>query len=88
MVYIIYTMTQRIYGWYSNTQLKNMIDKQFSKPYIYYTDIYGTIVQVTEVKNYKCKVTFEDGYSLGELSKFYCNSETPLNLQQLNTQTQ
>jgi hypothetical protein len=70
--------SQKIYGWYSNTQLGNMRET-FSLPYIYYKDIYGNIVQVTEVKhNRHSKPKFLDVYSLGELTEFHASDRLPL----------
>jgi len=70
--------SQKIYGWYSNTQLRNMRET-FSLPYIYYKDIYGNIVQVTEVKhNRHSKPKFHDVYSLGELTEFHASDRLPL----------
>ena len=69
---------QKIYGWYSQQQLNNIIGK-FSKPYIYYKDIYGNIVQITEVKNNRiCKSNFPDAYSLGELQEFHASDGKPM----------
>lgn len=62
-----------MFGWYSTKQLNNM-KETFCKPYIYYKDIYGNIVQVTEVKNARYKKSnFDDAFRLGELTEFYCS---------------
>ena len=79
-----------MYGWYSNTQQKNVCERlemqaaarHFPKrthPYIYYIDMQDKIVLVTEV-NKGNKIIFEDAIPLGELKKFYKASETPLKL--------
>lgn len=79
-----------MYGWYSNTQQKNICERlemqaaarHFPKrthPYIYYIDMQDKIVLVTEV-NKGNKINFEDAIPLGELKKFYKASETPLKL--------
>ena len=70
--------SEKIYGWFSNKQLENIREK-FSRPYIYYKDIYGNIVQVTEVKNNRhTKCLFDDALSLGELVKFHSSDKFPL----------
>tara|TARA_Y100000591_G_scaffold251197_1_gene222599 strand:- start:1425 stop:1667 length:243 start_codon:yes stop_codon:yes gene_type:complete len=79
-----------MYGWYSNTQQKNICERlemqaaarHFPKrtyPYIYYIDMQDKIVLVTEV-NKGNNIIFEDAIPLGELKKFYKASETPLKL--------
>lgn len=79
-----------MYGWYSETQQKNICDRlemeiaarrspKRTHPYIYYIDKDDNIVLVTEV-NKGNKINFEDAISLGELKKFYMASETPLKL--------
>ena len=70
---------QKIYGWYSTKQFEN-IRERFSRPYIYYKDIYGNIVQVTEIKNNRiCRCNFDDAYSLGELVSFEASDKYPIN---------
>ena len=88
------TYNFKMYGWYSNTQQKNICERlemetaamhspKIMHPYIYYIDKDDNIVLVTEV-NKGSKINFEDAISLGELKKFYMASETPLILLNLD----
>ena len=72
-----------IYGWYSEKQLGVLQTRseEFSscKPYIYYEDGSGNIVQVTEVtSNINFKSGFHDVKSLGIMKKFIKASKEPM----------
>lgn len=65
------------YGYYSNTQFKIM-KRDKSKPYIYWKNKNGNIVQVTEVTSSpdQYHYNFKDVIELGELQSFYSASST------------
>jgi len=72
-----------MYGWYSEKQfgvLKKRSEVNTSdRPYIYYEDRSGNIVQITEVTNdINFKSRFDDVKSLGIMKKFHMASKEPI----------
>ena len=70
-----------IFGFYSVKQLEVMCDMKMenNRPYVYYYNIQGDIVQITQVLNTnEPNVNFPDTKCLGEMSQFYTCRDTPL----------
>lgn len=75
-------------GWYSHKQFQNVLSneckgdiKNAEKPYIYYINKNGNIVQVTEVtKEKKYNSKFDDVICIGELKKFHSVSSKPVDM--------
>ena len=74
-------MTEVLHAWFSKKQFRNCKDSEKNpKPYIYYRDQEGRIVQVTEVNHTSNQYPsrFDDAVYLGVVTNFYKVSETPI----------
>lgn len=74
-----------MFGYYSKKQFNNIRSSMHKKndklknPYIYYINMEGNIVQVTEVRNKKItQPMFDDLHYLGELKQFHSVSNNPI----------
>jgi len=74
-----------MFGYYSKKQFNNIRssihkkDDKLNNPYIYYINMEGNIVQVTEVCNKKItQPKFDDLHYLGELKQFHSVSNNPI----------
>lgn len=84
-------MTQVTHAWFSQKQFNNINNLRYSRdsrkpkrPYIYYRNQEGKIIQITEVNHtsnqYLSK--FDDYVYLGVVTNFYKSSETPIKIEQ------
>jgi hypothetical protein len=74
-----------MFGYFSQKQFNNITSTMYknhnglNNPYIYYINMEGNIVQVTEVRNKKItQPMFDDLHYLGELKQFHSVSNNPI----------
>lgn len=84
-------MTEVIHAWFSQKQFNNINNLSYSshsgkakRPYIYYRDQEGKIIQITEVSytSNQYLSRFDDAVYLGVVTNFYKSSETPIKIEQ------
>lgn len=78
------TSTESYIGYYSKKQL-NILKEHNDRPYIYYKNCNGKIVEVTEVKQVKNGTSlFQDAVSIGGIDTFIHASKEPMSQVALN----
>ena len=84
-------MTQVTHAWFSQKQFNNINDLSYpsdsgktKRPYIYYRNQEGKIIQITEVNHTSNQYpsNFDDPVYLGVVTRFYKSSETPIKIEQ------
>ena len=75
---------EKNYAVFSKKQFEHLLEKtEFNKesnrPYIYYTNLNGSIIQITEIfHDPNKKSLFDDAVYFGEIGEFYKATEKPI----------